>query len=144
MASGVIVVFDRFPAIIEALREGGKVAVRQVAQEITAEANASAPYDTGVLAASGYYVASDVSTYGQAVATATGIDDRNMLAEVEPPADPRVALIAYAASNAIFFHDGARGRAARPWLAQTAEGARGRVVAKMASILQKAIERAIL
>lgn len=138
--SNVTVVMDRIPVIIEALREGAKVAVRQVAKEITDEANNSAPFDTGVLAASGYYVASDVSTYGQAVASATGIDQRDMLDEITPPESPTEAIIGYAASYAIFVHDGSRNVAGRPWLAQAAEGARERVTQKVADTIKKAVE----
>lgn len=136
-------VLDHFPQIIEALQEAAKVAVRQVAQGITQEANSAAPHRTGALAASGYYVASDISTYGQAVAGAQSANDAaKMLPEVEHPESETEATVAYAAEYALFLHDGTRHIAARPWLAQTAEGASGKVADTVAQVIGAAIERA--
>lgn len=141
MADGVVVVYDRIPIIIKALQEAAKVSVRQVAKEVSDEANASAPYDTGTLAASGYWCASDVSTYGQAVAAAESIAGRDMLEEVDLPTKDDEAIVAYAADYAIFLHDGTAHISARPWLAIAAEGARDRVTTKTAAIISAAISK---
>ena len=143
MPSGVIVIYDKFPQIIEALREASKVAVRQVAKEISDEANASAPYDTGTLAASGYWCASDISTYSQAIAGAQDIAGRDMLEEVDVPTADNVAIVAYAATYALYVHDGTQHMAGRPWLSQTAEGARDRVTQKTAQIIDAAISKVL-
>ena len=136
-------VINHFPAIIAALEEAAKVAVRQVAQDVTRDASSTSPYDTGALAASHYYVASDVSTYGQAVGAAEGANgEAKMLPEVDHPDSETEATVAVAASYGVYVHDGARGRAARPWLAQAAEGARGKVVDTVAKVISDAISKA--
>lgn len=134
---------NRFPQIIQALHEGAKVAVRQVAQQVTQEANGSAPYATGALAASGYWVASDFSNYGQAVGASSGANDAvEHLPEVDHPSSDTAATIAYAVNYAVYVHEGTRHMGGRPWLAQAAEGARGRVTDTVASVIQAAMQRA--
>lgn len=140
MADSSIKVIDHFPQIIEALEEAAKVAIRQVARDLTHEANDAAPYATGALAASGYYVASDISTYGQAVAAAEGANaEARMLPEVDHPDSETEAIIAYAASHAAYVHDGTRHMGARPWLAQTAAGAQDRVMDTVAKVISDAL-----
>jgi len=137
-------VINHFPQIIQALQEGAKVAVRQVAsQNVLPAAQANCPVDTGATQASGYYVASDVSTYGQAVGAAEGADGtREMLPEVAPPDSETAAIVAFAAINSIYVHDGTRRMPARPFLAQAAEGARGAVAQTVADVISAAIEGA--
>lgn len=134
---------NHFPQIIQALEEAAKVAVRQVAQELTQDASSTAPYATGALAASHYYVASDVSTYAQAVGAAEGANDAaEMLPEVDHPDSETEATIAVAASYGVYVHDGTRHMGARPWLAQAAEGARGKVADTVAKVISDAISNA--
>lgn len=133
--------FNHFPQIIEALQEGAKVAVRRVAQDLTQQANDSAPYDTGALAASGYYVASDISTYGQAVSAAQGANEHaEMLPEVSHPDSETEAIIAYAANYALYVHDGTRHMGARPWLTQTVAGAQDAVLNTLAQVIGDALK----
>lgn len=134
---------NHFPQIIQALQEGAKVAVRQVAQQVSRDANGSAPYDTGALAASGYWVASDFSNYGQAVSASSSANDAvEHLPEVDHPMSETAATIAYAVTYAVYVHDGARSMAARPWLAQAAEGARDRVTQTVADVIKSAMAQA--
>lgn len=132
--------FNHFPAIIQALTEGAKVGVRQVAADVTSDSAANCPVDTGATQASAYWVASDFSNYGQAVSAAEGCDDgREMLPEVDHPESQTEATIAFAAHNAIYIHDGTRSMAARPFLAEAAEGARDRVADKVGQAISAAI-----
>lgn len=136
---------NHFPEIIEALKEGAKVAIRQVARDLTDESSSVAPYDTGALAASHYYVASDVSTYGQAVSAAQSANEHAaMLPEVDHPESDTEAIIAAAADYALYVHDGTRHHGARPWMAQTVAGAEDKVLTTLAQVIGEAIKRAAL
>lgn len=135
--------FDHFPQLIQALHEGAKVGVRVVAKVVRDEASQTCPYDTGFLAASHYYVASDVSTYNQAVNKADRQAERDVLSEVPLPERQTEAVVAVAAPYGIYVHEGTRHVSGRPWLAQAANGSRDRVLKATGDALTHAIKDAL-
>lgn len=142
MASEVVL-FDHFPQVLAALHAGAVVGVRNAAKKVLAGATEHCPVDTGCMQASGYIVASDLSTYWQATAKAEGINPHaHLLDEVDHPEDDREAIVAYAANYAVFVHDGTAHLQGRPWLAE--ELASVNVVEEMGGALRVAIDRAAL
>lgn len=114
--------WNHIPRVIAALHNGAVVGVRTAAQKIERVADDTVPVDTGFLRATSYVASSDASSYFQATGAAQRIDEfRALLPEVPLPAEEAAAVVAYAASYALFVHDGTRHMPARPWLKEAAD-----------------------
>lgn len=133
--------YNDLPAVLEALHAGAIVGNRNAAKKVAQKATDHCPVDTGFLRATVYRSAQDATNYPQAVSQAeargTG---RAVLPEVDRPEDELTSIVAYAASYAIFLHDGTRHIAARPWLADAAHSVD--VGEEMAKALNAAIRAA--
>lgn len=138
-----VVYKSQIPAVIKAIHSGAVVGVRQVAAELRQKATDDVPVDIGFLRASIYQVTSDASTYWQATSQAQKIDEfRTLLAEVEIPQSDLEVIVAYAASYALFVHDGTSRMSGRPWLQAALEAMRGKAPDTIAAVIAKAIAAA--
>ena len=126
--------FNYLPELPEALQKAVSEVVRKAAFDIQANAMNAHPFQnqTGFAEASIYVVTHDSSTYGQ------GVDQipsgATLLPEVDKPASPTVAYVAWGASYGVYLELGTRNMPAFPTLAPAAELVRPAYLAALEAI----------
>lgn len=124
--------FNNWTKIALAIPKGRAQAVKKVALDVQAEAQATAPVDTGFLRNSIYTVTSEGSTY-QGGAKA--------LPEIQRPPDDQTAYVAVGASYGVYIEYGTRYQSAQPFLTPAMEHASASFDAAL-TILQDVMGRA--
>lgn len=106
--------FNNWTKIALAIHEGTAQAVKKVAFDVQADAQAHAPVDTGFLRNSIYTVTSEQSTYHSG---------GQMLPEIQKPSDDQTAYVAVGAEYGTYIEYGTSHMAPQPFLTPAMERA---------------------
>lgn len=128
----LVVVYDLFPEMPDALRRAAGKAVARTADMIAGLASANAPELTGFMKSTIYTVTSTKSTYGQGVTQ--GAQGSYLLPEVEKPTNVLTAFVGVAANYSAYVNYGTIKAAAQPFFDQAVETARPLFQVQMESL----------
>jgi len=128
--------FNRFDELRGQMRQRGGQIVRKTAFDVQRDYQQNARRDTGAQVNSAYVVTANTSSYAQACAEARQANPEIELLPEVPPVDVYSAVVAVAASYAIFNEYGSQGNAGDGAMAQAAADNRAPFRAAMAKILE--------